>query len=86
MGSRVMVKSANTENRVMENLANTENWVMQDSGSRKQEDGKGGTLSKRLAPQWCPRGIIKTQKCRLQKMHQRELAEKKRGRRAGLLV
>jgi hypothetical protein len=26
---------------------------------------------------WCPRGITKTQKCRLQKMHQRELAEKK---------
>jgi hypothetical protein len=26
---------------------------------------------------WCPRGITKTQKCRLQKMHQRELTEKK---------
>jgi hypothetical protein len=57
----------------MENSANIENQVMQDSGGRKPKEGKGATPSKRPVPQWCPRGITKTQKCRLQKMHQREL-------------
>jgi hypothetical protein len=61
----------------MENSANTENWVMQDSEGRKPEDGKCVAPSKRLVPQWCPSGITKTQKRRLQKMSQRELAEKK---------
>jgi hypothetical protein len=61
----------------MENLANTENRVMQDSGGRKPEEGKGVAPSKRQAPRWCSRGIIKTQKCILQKMRQRELVEKK---------
>jgi hypothetical protein len=65
------------ESRGMENSANTKNWVMQDSGSRKLEEGKGVSSGKRPAPWWCPRGITKTQKNRLQKMHQRELAEKK---------
>jgi hypothetical protein len=41
------------------------------------EEGKGAAPSKRLAPRWCPRGITKTQKYRLQKMRQRELAKKK---------
>jgi hypothetical protein len=49
---------------------------MQDSGSRKLEEAKGVAPSKRPAPRWCPRDITKTQKCRLQKMRQRELAEK----------
>jgi hypothetical protein len=31
----------------------------------------------RLAPQWCPRGLSKTQRRRLQKMRQREIAERK---------
>jgi hypothetical protein len=43
----------------------------------KLEKGKGAARSKRPAPQWCPRGITKTQKWRLQKMCQRELAKKK---------
>jgi hypothetical protein len=29
------------------------------------------------APQWCPRGISKTQRRRLQKMHQKEITEKR---------
>jgi hypothetical protein len=50
---------------------------MQDSGGKNSEEGKGAAPSKRLAPRWYPRGITKTQKCRLQKMRQRELAKKK---------
>jgi hypothetical protein len=84
--SRVTEKSTNIESRVMGNLGNTKNWVMQDSGSRKQEEGKGAAPSKRPAPRCCPRGITKTQKRILQKMCQRELAEKRRRRRVGLLV
>jgi hypothetical protein len=53
------------------------NCVMQDSRGKKPEEEKGTAPSKRPTPQWCPMGITKTQKCRLQKMHQRELAEKK---------
>jgi hypothetical protein len=49
---------------------------MQDSRGREPK-GKGAAPSKRLAPQWFPRGITKTQKHRLQKMRQKELAEKK---------
>jgi hypothetical protein len=77
MESCVTQKSANTKGRVTKNSANTENQVMQDSGGRKPEEGKGVAPSKRPAPWWCPSGITKTQKHRLQKMHQRELAEKK---------
>jgi hypothetical protein len=61
----------------MEDSANMENRVLQDSGGRKPKDEKGATPSKRPAPRWCQRGITKTQKCRLQKTCQRELAEKK---------
>jgi hypothetical protein len=50
---------------------------MQDSGGKKPEEGKGVAPSKRTTPRWCPRGITKTQKCRSQKMRQRELADKK---------
>jgi hypothetical protein len=41
------------------------------------EEAKGAASCKRLAPRWCPRGITKTQRCRLQWMHQRELAKKR---------
>jgi hypothetical protein len=75
MESQVTQNSANTERRVMENSANMENWVIQDLGDRKLEEEKGAASSKRPAPRWCPRGITKTQKHRLQKMCQRELAE-----------
>jgi hypothetical protein len=61
----VTKNSANTESQAMENLANTENRVMQNSGGRKLEEGKGAAPSKRPALRWCPRGITKTQKCRL---------------------
>jgi hypothetical protein len=61
----------------MENSANTKNQVMQDSRGKKYKEGKGVAPSIRPAPQWCLRGITKTQKCRLQKMHQRELTKKK---------
>jgi hypothetical protein len=47
------------------------------AGGKKLEEGKGTGPSKRPAPRWCPRGITKTQKRRLQKMRQRELAKKK---------
>jgi hypothetical protein len=75
--SRIVENSANTESQAMENSVNMENQVMQDSGGKKQEGGKGVAPRKRPAPRWCPRGITKTQKRRLQNMHQRELAEKK---------
>jgi hypothetical protein len=75
--SQVMENLADTESRVMKSLANTKNRNMQDLGGRELEEGKGAAPSKRLAPWWCPRGITKTQKHRLQKMRQRELAEEK---------
>jgi hypothetical protein len=77
MESRVTQNSANMESQVMENSTNMENQDMQDSGSRKPEEGKGVAPRKRPAPRWCPRGITKTQKHRLQNMRQRELAKKK---------
>jgi hypothetical protein len=77
MQSWVMKNLAHTERRVMENSVNTENQVVQDSGGKKLEEGKGIAPSTRPAPWWCPRGITKTQKRRLQKTHQRELIEKK---------
>jgi hypothetical protein len=77
MKSQVKQNSANTESRVSESLTNTENWVMKHSRGTKPEEGKCAAPSKRLAPRWCPRGIMKTQKRRLRKMRQRELAEKK---------
>jgi hypothetical protein len=46
-------------------------------GGRKLEEVRGAAPIMRPAPRWCPGGITKTQKCRLQKMRQRELAEKK---------
>jgi hypothetical protein len=46
-------------------------------GGRKPEEGKGAAPSKMPAPRWCPRGITKTEKHKLQKMCQGELAEKK---------
>jgi hypothetical protein len=76
--NRVTQKLANTESRVLKNSANIENRVMQGSGARKLEEGKCAAPSKRPAPRWCPKGITKTQKHRLQKMRQRELAEKKK--------
>jgi hypothetical protein len=88
MKSRVAENLANTESRATENSANTESWVtenlvkmenrvMQDSGGKKPEEGKCVAPSKTPSPWWCPRGITKTQKCRLQKMRQRELAKTK---------
>jgi hypothetical protein len=77
MESRATENSANTESRVTENLVNTENLVMQDLRSKKPKKEKGAAPNKRPAPRWCPRGITKTQKHRLQQMHQRELDEKK---------
>jgi hypothetical protein len=61
----------------MEHSVNTENWVMQDSGVKKLDEGKGAAPRKRPAPWWCPGGITKTQKYKLQKMHQFKLAKKK---------
>jgi hypothetical protein len=63
--SGVAQNSANMESRVTENSVNTENRVMQDSGCKKLEEEKGDAPSKRPAPRWCPKGITKTQKCRL---------------------
>jgi hypothetical protein len=78
MESRVTQNSANTESQVTEHSTNMEIWVTQDSGGRKLEEVRGAAPSKRPAPRWCPRGINKTQKHKLQKMCQRELAEKKK--------
>jgi hypothetical protein len=75
--NRAMENSANTESRVTEKSVNTESRVIQDSGGKKPEEEKGVAPSKRPAPRWCPRHIIKTQKRRMQNMRQRELAQKK---------
>jgi hypothetical protein len=72
--SRVTQNLSNTDSRVTENSANMENQVMQDSGDRKPEDGKGAAPSKRPTPRGA-QGVL--QRHRLQKMHQREFAEKK---------
>jgi hypothetical protein len=82
--SQVTQNSSNMESRVMEDSSNTKNWVIQDSGGRKPEEGKGAASSKRSAPPWCPKGITKTQKRRLQNMRQRELVEKKK-RKSGTI-
>jgi hypothetical protein len=71
-----MENSANMKSWITENSANTTNPVMQDSGGKKPEEGKGVAPSKRSASRWCLRGITKTQERRLQKMRQRQLAEK----------
>jgi hypothetical protein len=65
------------ESQVIENLVNMENQDMQDSRGKKLEEGKGTARSRRPAPRWCPMGITKTQKHRLEKMRQRELTEEK---------
>jgi hypothetical protein len=73
-----MENLANTESRVMKNLANTENWVMQDSGRGQETGRRKMCCSKQKASSTVvPKGYYKTQKHRLQKMRQRELAEKK---------
>jgi hypothetical protein len=41
----------------------------------KLDEGVDQT-GKRPAPRWCPKGLTKTQRCYLQKMRQREIAEK----------
>jgi hypothetical protein len=46
-------------------------------GGRKPEEGKGAASSRRTAPWWFLRGITNTQKCWLQKLQQKELAEKR---------
>jgi hypothetical protein len=72
----------------MKNLVNEDSWVNQHSGNAKHHVRQNSeimnpgvrkdvTLSRRLTPRWYLRGITKTQKHRLQKMHQREVAEKK---------
>jgi hypothetical protein len=43
----------------------------------------GTVPSKTPAPQWCPVGVSKTQRCRLQKMCQKGRDESKRGGRSG---
>jgi hypothetical protein len=59
------------ESQVMENSANTKNWVMQYSGGREPEEGRAGLHS-------IAQGVLaRYKKHRLQKMHQRELPEKK---------
>jgi hypothetical protein len=76
--SRVTQNSANTESRVTKKSANTENRVMQDLGGKKLEEGKDVFQSKRSAPWWCPRGITKTQKHRLQKCVKESWPRKKK--------
>jgi hypothetical protein len=41
------------------------------------EEANMGPRRSGPVPCWCPRGLTKTQRCRLQKMRQRELAEKR---------
>jgi hypothetical protein len=77
MESRDTKNLVNEESRVTQHSGNTEHRVRQDSKSKNLEVRKDITLSRRPAPRWCLRGITKMQKHRLQKMHQRELAEKK---------
>jgi hypothetical protein len=44
---------------------------------RNLEEAKGAASGKRVALRWCLRGITQTQRHRLYKMCQRELAEKR---------
>jgi hypothetical protein len=63
----------------VENSASTRSQVTQGSGGggRKLEEEKGAASRRRPASHWCSRGITKTQKHWLQKLQQKELAEKK---------
>jgi hypothetical protein len=45
-------------------------------GGQKTERRKGVAPNRKLESWWCPRGITKTQRHKLQKMHQKELVEK----------
>jgi hypothetical protein len=76
--SRAIKNSGNMESRVTENSVNTKNWVIQDLGGKKLEEGKDVFPSKRSAPWWCPRGITKTQKHRLQKCVKESWPRKKK--------
>jgi hypothetical protein len=54
--------------------------VARISGGRNSEGSSGTAVVKvgrKPAPQWCPRGIRKTQRRRLQKLCQKELGEKR---------
>jgi hypothetical protein len=77
MESQVTKSLVNEESQVTQHSVNTEHWDRQDSESKNPEVRNDATLRRRPAPQWCLRGITKTQKHRPQKMHQIELAEKK---------
>jgi hypothetical protein len=73
-----MENLANAESRVTKKLVNTENRVIQDSGCKKQEEGKGAPPSKRPAPRWCPRGITKTQKTHIAKYASKRVGREKK--------
>jgi hypothetical protein len=77
MERQAMKNSANMESRVIENLVNTENWVEQDSGGQETERRKRCYSKQKTLSMMVPKGYYQDTKCRLQKMHQRELAEKK---------
>jgi hypothetical protein len=76
-GSRVMEILVNEESRVTQHSGNMEHWIRQNSKGKNPEVRKEITPSRRPTPRWCLRGITKMQKHRLQKMCQREVAEKK---------
>jgi hypothetical protein len=67
---------ANTE----QHSVTMENRVTQDSRGRKPEEGKRVAPSQKLVARWCLRGITKTQRRRLQKMCQKELAKEEEQR------
>jgi hypothetical protein len=92
---RVMEDSANTESHVTQNVVNEESrvtqhsgnmehWVRQDSEGKNAEVRKDATLSRRLAPWCCPRGITKMQKRRLQRCIRKSWP--RRRKKKGLLV
>jgi hypothetical protein len=68
----------NMESRVTQHSGNIEHRVRQDSEGKDPEVRNDATLSQRPAPQWCPRGITKMQKRKLQKMCQRELLRRRK--------
>jgi hypothetical protein len=49
----------NEESRVTQHSGNTKHRVRQDSEGKNPKVRKDTTLSQRLAPRWCPRGITK---------------------------
>jgi hypothetical protein len=59
---QVIENSANTKSWITENSANTESRATENSSNTESRFMENSVNMERPAPQWCPRGITKTQK------------------------